>query len=268
MLKSILLGLLVISAAKIKAEEIFTNQFEYLVATRINSFDLKDPHTFTLIGGVVCVDITDQLNTQVNNQISMDDDNNGLLDLSFVTQYNSDQPAYLASKSMTAELQNADCTAPQASTSCSPTPNPVMAQIATQPLEAGSCLTPLAGTTTGYIPAVTSTNAPCHSTAPQNISINLGGINLPLESYQQSLRYQNGITTDQGLHMGFISESTAESIIIPATIPIVGGQTFASLLPGGVGSCAIGDDRDTGPDGQTTGWWLYFNSESDLVEFF
>lgn len=264
----ILFGLTFFGSTAVLADKIFTNQFEYLVATRINSFNLKDPHTFGLIANIACTDITDLLNTQVNEQISTDGDSDGLLDLSFVTQYLTDQPAYLTSKSVAADLQNADCTAPQLSTTCTPTINPVIGQLTTTPMDSGSCLAPIAGTTSAYTPVVNSTLAPCHSTEPQNIIINLGGIDLPLENYQQSLRYQNGITTDQGLHMGFISETTAENIIIPNSIPLIGGQTFASILPGGTGSCATTDDRDTGPDGITSGWWFYFNSESDLVEFF
>ncbi|MCB1582802.1 MAG: hypothetical protein R3E90_11390 [Marinicella sp.] len=264
----VLLSLLIIYSSKIKAEDIFTNQFEYLVATRISNFNLRDPHTFSPISGFGCFDITDSLNSEVNVQISTDSDGDGNLDLSFVTQYYSDQPAYLTNKSMTANLQSADCTAPQDTTTCSPTVDPLIGQLATNPLDTGSCLLPIVGTTTGYVPAIITTGAPCHSTVPQNITINLGGINLPLENYQQALRYQNGITTDQGLHLGFISEAVAETIIIPASIPVIGGQTFASLLPGGMRSCSTGDDRDIGPDGQTSGWWLYFNSESGLIEFF
>ena len=268
MMRFLILVLFLLASDTAKVEEIFTNQFEYLVSTRVNALNLRDPHTYFLILDVICQDITDSINAEFNSQISTDNDSDGFLDLSFVTQYYSDQPAYLASKTLTADIQNADCSAPQAGTSCSPVIEPILGQLSTIPQENGTCLAPLAGTTTGYIPSVNSTDSPCHSTLPQNITLNLAGIELPLENYQQSLRYQNGITTDQGLHMGFISESVAESVIIPPAIPVIGGQTFASLLPGGFGSCAANDDRDIGPDGQTLGWWIYFNSESDLVEFF
>ncbi len=268
MMRFLIVVLLLLGSDTAKVEEIFTNQFEYLVSTRVNTLNLKDPHTFTLILNVICEDITDAINAEFNGQISGDNNTDGYLDLSFVTQYYTDQPAYLVSKTLTADIQNADCSAPQTGTTCSPVMEPILGQLSTIPQDIDTCLAPLAGTTTGYLPGVTNTDPPCHSTLPQNITLNLAGIELPLENYQQSLRYQNGITTDQGLHMGFISESVAQSVIIPPATPVIGGQTFASLLPGGFGSCADHDDRDIGPDGQTLGWWLYFNSESDLVEFF
>ena len=72
----------------------------------------------------------------------------------------------------------------------------------------------------------------------------------------------------QGLHMGFISESEAANVDFIVPVPFAGNQAviLSTLLPGGEGNCSSGDDREVGPDGQTIGWWIYFNSTSDLIE--
>ncbi len=48
-----------------------------------------------------------------------------------------------------------------------------------------------------------------------------------------------------GLMRGFLSEAEAATVLLPATLPIVGGQPITVLLPGGAGNCAAHDDRDT-----------------------
>ncbi len=54
------------------------------------------------------------------------------------------------------------------------------------------------------------------------------------------------------------------TVLIPDSLPL-SETNLHQLLAGGSG-CAPGDDCDLGPDNQTSGWWFYFNSTSDLVE--
>ena len=54
---------------------------------------------------------------------------------------------------------------------------------------------------------------------------------------------------------GFVRESDADAILLPADVPLVGGQPFSILLPGGSGNCAAGDDRDMHEG--VAGWWFY-----------
>jgi hypothetical protein len=48
-------------------------------------------------------------------------------------------------------------------------------------------------------------------------------------------------------------------------VPIVGGQPLSSVLPGGAGNCAAGDDRDVLD--AVTGWWFYLNYPADEVPY-
>ncbi len=253
---------LLLVAGWVEAEDIFTNQFESLVVTRVNNLELKDPHLF--FEGFGCNDITDVLNSNISNQIQTDTDGDGALDINLLRQFKTDQPVYLVSKSLNSNLIDGSCAEPLFSSPC--TINQILAEdIQSDYDDISSCLSPVVGSTSAYDPAVESTQAPCFSTEPTEVIINLNGISIPLDSFQQASRYQGGLILDQGLLMGFVSEDIAESIVIPAGTPLVGGSTLFDLLPGG-GSCSDGDDRDIGPDGVTSGWWFYFNSTSDLVE--
>lgn len=65
---------------------------------------------------------------------------------------------------------------------------------------------------------------------------------------------------------GFISETDTENIVFPEITPVIGGQYLSSLLPGGMGNCSSKDDRDLFTDSKTSGWWFYFNTQSELIE--
>ena len=60
-----------------------------------------------------------------------------------------------------------------------------------------------------------------------------------------------------GLIRGFISEADADATIIPASLPVVGGEPLSKLLPGGKENPAGHDDRDVRE--AVTGWWVYLN---------
>ena len=68
-----------------------------------------------------------------------------------------------------------------------------------------------------------------------------------------------------GLLLGFLLESEADAILIPADIPVVGGQPLSALFPGGTGNCSGGDDRDVHMS--ESGWWLYFNFTATLIDW-
>jgi hypothetical protein len=132
-------------------------------------------------------------------------------------------------------------------------------------LATGTCLTPLAGTLRPYSPAVTSPSGPCYAAGPVTVPINLGGIPITLRDARIAATYVGnpaGNTTN-GLLMGFISETDANATIIPASFPLVGGQSLSSLLPGGTGNCATHDARDM--NGAVRGWWFYLNFTAPRV---
>lgn len=73
-----------------------------------------------------------------------------------------------------------------------------------------------------------------------------------------------------GLIRGFISESVANQTIIPSSFPLVGGQAFSILLPGGDPpgpsvNCSSHSDKDI-VDG-VVGWWFYWNFTAEVVPY-
>jgi hypothetical protein len=56
----------------------------------------------------------------------------------------------------------------------------------------------------------------------------------------------------------------ADMIVIPPSIPIVGGQPVSRLLPGGTGNCAPHTAKDIGP-GSQPGWYFYLNFTAHRV---
>ena len=62
---------------------------------------------------------------------------------------------------------------------------------------------------------------------------------------------------------GTAPESVANATVLPASYPLVGGPTLASLLPGGTGNSAATSDKDL--HNGTRGWWFYFNYSALLV---
>ena len=130
------------------------------------------------------------------------------------------------------------------------------------------CLAPLAHTLTprvpGYSPAIVSTAASCFASTNTTVSLNLGGVPVALSDARIAATYSGNPATTlvNGLLMGFISESTANTTILPSNLPLVGGQPLSLLLPGGrppggEPNCASFSDIDT--HNGVRGWWFYLN---------
>ena len=68
---------------------------------------------------------------------------------------------------------------------------------------------------------------------------------------------------------GFLSEADAQAAILPASLPLVGGDTlYSHLAAGGApgsGCSSSRDDRDTYMG--TVGFWVYMNFTSDLANW-
>jgi cysteine-rich repeat protein len=239
-------------------------------AFRLTDLDLRDPHVFVNFLG--CRDVTDtplvgfSVNGELQTAITTDGaDADNLLDLSLVTLF---RPLIqFPSNSTTLELHFASCTAPQASTSCAPGAGPPTA-VASTTFTAGMCLAPVAGSVhigTPYSPAITSTTVPCYVSGTFTITLSLAGIPVTLRDARIAATWVGNPATStvNGLFMGFLSEADANATIIPATLPLIGGQRLSSLLPGGTGSCAPFSDKDT--HNGVMGWWFYFNFPSRAV---
>lgn len=231
-------------------------------AYRIRTLELRDPHAYARLFVIDCTDITGNLNTELGNAITMDGDGDGLLDLSAISLF---RPLDQAATTTPLEIVFADCTAPLTGTRCSPPASMPAIPSTAHNQSTGTCLTPTTGTVRPYSPAVTNTTAPCYASDPETLVLDLGGIRLPLSNAQVAATYVGNPATSMtnGLLKGFISEADANATVLPASLPIVGGQTLSSLLPGGTGNCSTRDDRDM--LGTVRGWWVYFNFTAEPV---
>ncbi|MEM6454425.1 MAG: hypothetical protein AAF772_04955, partial [Acidobacteriota bacterium] len=240
---------------------------------RLDALILRDPHVFADLGGFFgCQDITDSVlgglgpsfNDQLAAALDEDGDGDGLLDVSLVQRL---QPLDPLAAMLPTESVRADCTAPVPSTLCMPLPGAISSVATYDGLDAGLCLEAIAGTTSGYAPAVPSIAGPCLVTAAQDSAIVLLDIALELLDVQLA-GVAVGDPIDQltpGLLIGFLPEATADAVVVPVDVPVLGGQPLSALLPGGTGNCATGDDRDMWR-GQS-GWWLYLESTARAVPF-
>jgi cysteine-rich repeat protein len=240
-------------------------------AFRFADLDLRDPHVF--VDFVGCRDVTDNalfgfaVNGELQTNIQTDGDSDGELDLSPTLLFRPLAQTNAATTSL--ELYFADCTAPMASTMCSPgsqAPISVMATTSTTM----TCLSPLPGTTLPYTPAITNSTMPCFSTGATTVTFDLSGIPITLRDARIAATY-SGTPAAQllnGLLIGFVSEADANTTIIPASLPLVGGKPLSTLLPGGDPpgpdqNCASFSDKDT--NNGVVGWWFYLNFRATRV---
>jgi hypothetical protein len=234
-------------------------------AFRFSDLDLRDPHIMVDILGN-CSDVTNSgvfvVNDEIENNITMDTDDDGKLELSPTIVF---RPLAQGSASGAIDVYFADCTAPIAGTMCVPgSTAPIRATATNMP--SGSCLTPEAGTTTAsYTPAITSPSGPCFVSDAQSITVDLSGIIVMLRDARVAATYVGSPATGlmNGLLMGFLTEADADAAILPEDLPLVGGQPVSSVLPGGTDNCATNDDKDT-HDG-ASGWWFYLNFPATMA---
>jgi len=125
---------------------------------------------------------------------------------------------------------------------------------------------------------------PCHVSDPESVMIDIGGILVPLSETRVSATYSGGApptTLVSGVLSGFLSEATAQSVILPPTLPMgIGGESLYSLMaagteaessccrdvahcPGAACPCLERDDRDTYMG--VSGFWFYFNFTAERV---
>ena len=239
---------------------------------RFTDLDLRDPHVFVDLAPF-CVDFTDtpipvvnlSFNGSIEDLITIDDDGDGLLDLSLLLLF---RPLDTTTSDERVDLAGGLCSAPIETTICTPDPlvPPVIANY--DSLAEGTCLAPVPGTTSGYTPAVMEPTGPCFVTDPETVLLELGGLSVPLQETRIAGTWSGGdppTGAQSGMLTGFLTEADADLLILPADLPIIGGQPLSTLLPGGTGNCDSGDDRDL-LDG-APGWWFYLNFSADQVVY-
>jgi len=255
---------------------------------RLNDLDLRDPHVYVDFGWLGCGDMTDNgapfglapsVNAQLQRSITTDTDDppDGFLNVSLVTIFNPLNIGVVTAQPF--GFLEGLCTSPMSTTTCTsggrtPTWTTYTVSPATPASDtARACLGPRANTTGGYTPAVTTVTATtqqsCYVTAAGAFAIDVAGVTVPLQFAQIAGRFSGNppVAVDDGMIMGFVSQAVADTILLPDSIPLIGGKPFSSVLPGGKDNCARHSDLDKGPDGTTPGWWFYFRYVSKQVPY-
>jgi hypothetical protein len=243
-------------------------------AFRFDDLALRDPHVFINFGG--CHDVTDQpffgfaLNDQFRTRIRNDQDGDGNLDINLIVGLTPADPSH---DQVGFSVLPGTCPAPFPPSGCTATPNAMPSQMVAHNMPDGTCGTTIAGTLFGYSPAVILPSGRCFGTDSSQFTLDMLGTQLVLSDAQFAGVYfgdpPNAIMS--GYIRGFLSESAANTTLIPAAAPLVGGRPISTVLaggqpPGANPNCASHDDRDQGPGG-VRGWYFYLNFSAAAITY-
>lgn len=186
---------------------------------------------------------------------------------------------------------NAACMEAPTPDSCVPNPMPDLTTSNANNRSAGTCfmadpaqVNTRAGTPAAYAPAVNTVGAPCFVTDEQTLTITLTGIRIPLRRARVAATY-SGVPPNRlvtGVVSGFLDEVTAADIVLPLSLPLVGGDALYEHLQAGDRSvtnsmgvsipdaCNVGggtheDDADM--NGTVRGFWFFLNFEAELIDW-
>ncbi|MEM7048430.1 MAG: hypothetical protein AAF604_02175 [Acidobacteriota bacterium] len=241
---------------------------------RFDDLDLRDPHLFVDAGPFGCLDVTDgpvpfdiapAFNELVATALGGDGDGDGFLDLNPLLIF---RPFDLGAKAARLNFDPGRCDAPPDPLSCFQVSGGSAADYDGEEFGPATCLEVVTGTTGGYSPAIAEPTNPCFSSRPRTLFLEVQGINVPLQEGRigATTVFAGTETLADGLLSGFLLQSDADAITLPADFPIVGGQPLSVLLPGGTGNCAAVSDLDS-LDGDD-GWWFYFNFTAAELDLF
>ena len=248
-------------AGEVPLEVAFADGFEPATPNvfRLGSLALRDPHVFYSI--VICLDITDQLNAQLQDSLDADSDGDGFYDFSPLAVMRPHADDGLPHPF---ETRDGVCTIAEP-VQCEPGVEPPVSRWyasfdVTPPTV---CLGPLPNTTSGYSPPVPSPGGHCFTSTAVDSSLPFGEVAIPLwDTLLASPWPAADGSTGGGLMRGFLRESDADQIVVD-----VSGQSvvLSSVLPGGTGSCAqnVAHGKDT--DRDESGWWMYLETRLDAV---
>jgi cysteine-rich repeat protein len=238
-----------------------------IVGYRLDTLKLQFPHTYLSLG---CNDVTSIVQGGIDDQLSMDADHNGFLDLSPMVVF---KPYDRDDATTPADIVFAQCSAnAQASPRCSGVgltdPNRIAGTATNTLTGVTACLTnydlpPTGVTPRGYTPTINSVAPPpCFSTnalSKVTLNVSVAGtiVAIPLEDVKLAAVYNANPATSltTGLFRGFLTETDANSIMVL-------GTPLSGYLAGGSGACPAWNDSEMGPIGAQTpvkGWYFYLN---------
>jgi hypothetical protein len=221
-------------------------------AFRVTAMQLMDPHTFAFGN-----DVTGLVDDSIASSIEEDGDDpaDNLLDLNLAIVF---KPLQQSASTSPVDITFPECTAPLETTACTQTTNTqVIAATATN--TDGECLGAIAGTVTPYNPPVMTVPASCFQTSEIDVTVSLGTVTLPLKDAQISATYSGdpATTLTTGLLRGFVTKADADVILLPDSLPVVGGNPLSTVLKP--------EDMDTNDN--VDGWWFYLSLEAAVVDY-
>jgi hypothetical protein len=238
-------------------------------AFRITDLNLRDPHVFLDFFGQ-CVDVTDgpgfAFNDNLDASIQTDTDGDGRLDQNYLLIFDPLDQVGAGGDCMF--MDGVWCTPPVWQTACWVGWEGSFIYPATYTNLAGGAPGIIQGSVVhSYTPAIAVPSPPYFFTYFDNLHLDLGGIPVTFRFADMTANYVgNPATQIDGLIRGFIPESVANRTILPASLPVVGGQPLSILFPGGSGNCAPWSDKDV--YGGVTGWHVYLNFTAVKVPWY
>jgi hypothetical protein len=228
-------------------------------AFRLTKVNVRDPHVFVGASGA-CADMTSQLDVAINLGLDMA----GVRGLLFPTPVLVFRPLTPRARTSALEVHNARCAAPANRATCSAgLLAPWRSTVSNA--SSGTCLEPVRGTTSNYRPAIQSPSGSCFANNEGDLLLRIPGGWVTLHHARVGGTYlgANAHKIKDGLLRAFLTEADADAIVLPATLPVVGGKSVSALLGGGRGGCGPRADKDV-VDG-IPGWWLYINFDASQV---
>ena len=266
---------------------------------RLTSLRLISPRITASIPFGGCQDITqncasvpllgcqaDSVNTLLANAINPTTTTNGEYSLHIVELFRPLNPA--AATTPTDLHLNAACMQAPTPDSCEPDAMPDVTMSNANNQAMGNCFVPLASdvnTRAGpaaYTPTANTVGGPCFISDPESLTVSLGGIDIPLTDARVAATY-SGTPVNQlvsGVVVGFLSETAAADVLLPADLPVVGNTPLYTHLQAGnvsttnsmgatiADGCNVGggtheDDADM--NGGVRGFWFFLNFTAEHV---
>ena len=224
-------------------------------AFRITKMTLLDPYPFAANG---LIEATQIVNDSIVESIEQDtsDPLDGVLDLNIALVF---RPVDTTATATAMAITFPNCSSPLATTICTEDATTTVVDTTATNMSS-DCLQEVPGTLTAEYDPVVPVPGPCFVSSPVDITVNLGSVTLPLKETQIAATYSGAdpTTLTTGLLRGFVTESDADTILIPDDVALVGGDPLSSLL--------LKADMDMGAGGQM-GWWFYLSLEAGVVEY-
>ncbi|AKF05542.1 DUF4215 domain-containing protein [Sandaracinus amylolyticus] len=181
---------------------------------------------------------------------------------------------------------NAECNQSPTPDSCGPAATaPSVAMSSVTNRSTGTCFTPIAsevntraGTPAAY-PTVNTVSGPCFISDAETLTIDIGGILVPLRDATLSAAYDGTAVGSRrlvnGVVRGFLTEADALTAALPADLPLVGGDPLYEHLQAGnrtvsgvADACNVGggtNEDDADMNGTTRGFWFFLNFTAEEI---